>query len=164
MLAFTSPYVADTFDHVKVGVACPTVRVAVVDADSKFAVEVGVNVAVITDDPAPAIVAVESEMVATDVVAERNDHAPATADPPNVAVGLLNPNAASPKVFVEILNPPSVGVAFRTVTVIVTVPPETKFVVLLGVNVPVIVAEPALPKSSSVSAAAIAAIAPALDS
>ena len=38
--------------------------------------------------------------------------------------------------------------ALSTVTVIVVVPPETKFVVLLGVNVPVIVAEPALPKSS----------------
>ncbi|MFM7964110.1 MAG: hypothetical protein ACKPBF_09135, partial [Actinomycetota bacterium] len=87
----------------------------------------------------------------------------ATADPPNVAVGLLNPNAASPKVFVEILNPPSVGVAFPTVTVIVMVPPETKLVVLLGVNVPVIVAEPALPKSSWVLLAAICTTAVALD-
>ena len=125
MLAFASPYVADTFDHVNVGVARPTVRVAVVDADSKFAVEVGVNVAVIIDDPPPTTVTVDPDTVATAVVAEPYDHAPTTADPPNVAVGLLNPNAASPKVFAEILNSPSVGVAFLTVTVIVTVPPET---------------------------------------
>ena len=79
---FASPYVADTFDHVKVGVACSTVNVVVVDACSKFAVDVGVNVAVITDEPAPATVMFEPETVATAAVADVYPHVPATDEPP----------------------------------------------------------------------------------
>ena len=56
-------------------------------------------------------------------------------------------NVASPYVF-DTPDHVNVGVALPTVTIIVTVPPETKFVVLLGVNVPVIVTVPALRKSS----------------
>jgi hypothetical protein len=125
IFAFASPYVAVTFDHVNVGVARATVRIADVDADSKFAVDVGVKVAVITDVPPPTTVKVDPATVATAVVAEPYDHAPATADPPNVAVGLLKLKSASPNVLVGMLNAPSTGVALSTVTVIVTVPPET---------------------------------------
>ena len=82
IVAFTSPYVAVTFAHVNVGVACATVRVAVVDAPVKFLVDVGVNVAVITDEPAPATVMFELETVATAVVADVYAHVPATDEPP----------------------------------------------------------------------------------
>ena len=125
IVAFASPYVADTFDHVNVGVALSTVKVAVTDAVLKFAVSAGVNVAVIVDEPAPAIVAVAPLKSATDVSADVYDQVPDTALPPNVAVGSLNENAGSPNVFVGTLSAPSVSVARETVTVIVTVPPET---------------------------------------
>ena len=82
IVAFASPYVAVTFAHVNVGVACATVRVAVVDAPVKFRVELGVNVAVINDEPAPATVMFELETVATAVVADVYAHVPATDEPP----------------------------------------------------------------------------------
>jgi hypothetical protein len=54
---------------VNVGVALPTVTVIVaVPPELKFAVFVGVNVAVITEVPAPTIVAVLPLIVMTDVV------------------------------------------------------------------------------------------------
>jgi len=76
---------------------------------------VGAKVAVIVDDPAPAIVTVESEMVATDVVADPYDHAPATD-----ADGFVRLNAASPNVLFGDgkLREPSVGVARVIVMVI----------------------------------------------
>ena len=44
-------------------------------------VSVGVNVAVMVDEPAPAIVAVAPLKVATEVSADAYPHAPATAEP-----------------------------------------------------------------------------------
>jgi hypothetical protein len=70
--------VADTFDHVNVGVALAIVRVAVTDVVLKFVESLGANVAVIVDEPAPAIVAVAPLKSATDVSADVYDHVPAT--------------------------------------------------------------------------------------
>ena len=69
---------ADTFDHVNVGVAAPTVSVAVTEVVTKLVVLVGVNVAVIVVEPAPAMVAVAPLKSATDVSADAYDQAPAT--------------------------------------------------------------------------------------
>jgi hypothetical protein len=123
--AFASPNVAATFDHVNVGVALSTVSVAVVDAPLRFAESVGANVAVITDEPAPVTVTVDPDTVATAVVADEYDHVPATALPAKVTAGDVNANVESPNVLPATANEPSVGVALSTVTVIVTVPPET---------------------------------------
>jgi len=117
--------VADTFDHVNVGVAAPTVSVAVVVAVLKFAVSVGVNVPVIVEVPAPAMVMVVPDAVAVPTVPDAYDHAPATSAPLRRAVGAVGENAASPNVLLIADNVPSDGVAFATVTVIVSVPPET---------------------------------------
>ena len=68
IVAFASPYVADTDDHVNVGVAISTVNVAVVVPTAYLPVSVGVNVAVTTDDPAVNTVTRLPETVATDVV------------------------------------------------------------------------------------------------
>ena len=123
--ASASPYVADTFAQLNVGVAFATVNVAVVLTAFRFVVSVGVNVAVTTDDPAPAIVTVFPEIVATDEFADTYPHAPAIDDPPNDADGSVTPKATSSNVLAGNDNAPSDGVAFATVTVIVTVPPET---------------------------------------
>jgi hypothetical protein len=71
-------------------------------------VSVGTNVAVIVEDPAPAIVTVELEMVATDVNADVYDHVPAT-----FADGEARLKAASPYFLFGDgkLRAPSVGVA-----------------------------------------------------
>jgi hypothetical protein len=66
--ALASPYVADTDDHVNVGVALSTVNVAVVVRTAYLPESVGVNVAVTTDDPAVNTVTRLPETVATDVV------------------------------------------------------------------------------------------------
>jgi hypothetical protein len=52
-------------------------------------------------------------------------------------VGAVNVKLESPKVFVVGLQE-NVGVAFPTLIVMVVVPPDTKFVVSVGVNVAVI--------------------------
>ena len=66
--ALASPYVADTDDHVNVGVALSTVNVAMVVRTAYLPESVGVNVAVTTDDPAVNTVTRLPEIVATDVV------------------------------------------------------------------------------------------------
>ena len=68
IVAFASPYVADTDDHVNVGVALPTVRVAVVVRTEYLPVSDGVKVAVTTDEPAVNTVTRLPETVATDGV------------------------------------------------------------------------------------------------
>jgi hypothetical protein len=73
-----APYVAVTPDQVKVGVALATVSDAVTDVVLKFVVSLGVNVAVIVDEPAPAIVAVDPVKSATEVSADAYDHVPTT--------------------------------------------------------------------------------------
>jgi hypothetical protein len=117
--------VADTFDHVNVGVAGSTVSSAVVVALLKFAVSVGANVAVIVDVPAPAMVMAVPDAVAVPAVPDAYVHAPATSAPLSCAVGFVGESGASPNVLLIADKVPSDGVAFATVTVNVTVPPET---------------------------------------
>ena len=108
---FASPYVADTFAQLNVGVAFATVNVAVTDVVEKFVVSLGTNVAVITVEPAPTIVTVLPETVATDVNADAYDHAPAIDDPPNDADGSVTAKAASSNVLAGNDNMRSDGVA-----------------------------------------------------
>ena len=63
--------------------------------------------------------------VAVPAVPDAYDHVPATSAPLSCVVGLVGENGESPKVLLIADNSPSVGVALSTVTVIVTVPPET---------------------------------------
>jgi len=76
---------------------------------------VGAKVAVIVDDPAPAIVSVEPETVATEVKADAYDHVPATD-----ADGSVRLKAASPYFLFGDgrVRVPSVGVARVIVMVI----------------------------------------------
>jgi hypothetical protein len=74
-----------------------------------------------TDEPAPATVAVDPEIEMTDVVADAYDQEPAIEP---ATVGALNEKFASPNVF-DTFDQVKVGVACPTVTVIVTVPPDT---------------------------------------
>ena len=86
-----------------------------------MAVSVGVKVAVIVAEPPPATVAVEplsDTTLASDVA-----YAQLPGSDP-VTEGADKLNAASPYVF-DTPDHVNVGVAFATVTVIVTVPPET---------------------------------------
>ena len=104
---------------------------------------VGVNVAVSVDVPAPATVTVDSEIVATDGVADEYVHEPATSVPPNVAVGAVNEKAASPNdLFGDgTLNAPSAGAARTTVSVVCS-DPVLYLPVSSGVNVAVIIEVP----------------------
>jgi len=86
-----------------------------------LAVSVGVKVAVIVAEPPPVTVAVA--LLSETTLAFDVAYAQLPGSDP-VTEGAVNTNAASPYVFV---TPDQVndGVAFATVTVIVTVPPET---------------------------------------
>lgn len=104
---------------------------------------VGANVAVSVEEPAPATVTVDPEIVATDVVPEEYVHEPATAEPPNVAVGAVNEKAASPNdLFGDgTLNAPSSGAALSTISVWLS-DPVLYLPVSVGVNVAVILEVP----------------------
>jgi hypothetical protein len=123
--AFASPNVAVTFDHVNVGVALSMVNVAVTDDAAKFVKSLGVNVAVITVEPAPVTVTVDPDTVATDVRADAYDHVPATS-----AVGFTRSNGASPNTLFGVGRPsvPRVGVARVMVTAIGSLVKEAKLV------------------------------------
>ena len=105
-------------------------------------VSVGVNVAVIVDDPAPTTVAVEPDVDTTETVADEYDHEPGTEF---VTVGAVKLNDASPKVLDTGAHVNS-GRIFPTETLSVA---ETLLYlpVSVGVNEPVIVVEPNEPKS-----------------
>ena len=64
------PNVFDTFDHVNVGVALSTIKVALVVPTANFPVSVGVNVAVTNDDPAVNTVTRLPATVATEVASD----------------------------------------------------------------------------------------------
>jgi hypothetical protein len=80
-------------------------------------VSVGVKVAVITEEPAPATVRVEPETLMTDVVADEYENEPGT-DP--VTEGALTVKAESPKFLETLLQAENVGVALPIVKVSVT--------------------------------------------
>ena len=105
-------------------------------------VSIGVNVAVIVDDPAPTTVAVEPDVETTESVADEYDHEPGTEF---VTVGAVKLNDASPKVFDTFVQENN-GRIFSTETLSVA---ETLLYlpVSVGVNEPVIVVEPNEPKS-----------------
>lgn len=111
MVMSASLYVALTSVHVNVGVALSTVRVAVVEAVVKLVASDGVNVAVMTDDPPPAMEAVDPFTVATEVLAEEYAHDPDTDVLLYVADGEASENGASPNVLDVRAKAPSVGVA-----------------------------------------------------
>jgi hypothetical protein len=105
-------------------------------------VSIGVNVAVIVDDPAPTTVAVEPDNETTETVADEYDHEPGTE---LVTVGGVKPNDTSPKVFDTSVQENN-GRIFSTetlsdATMLLYLP------VSVGVNEPVIVVEPDEPKS-----------------
>ena len=105
-------------------------------------VSVGVNVAVIVDDPAPTTVAVEPDVDTTETVADEYDHEPGTEF---VTVGAVKLNDASPKVLDTGANVNSGRIfstdTFSVATTLLYLP------VSVGVNEPVIVVEPNEPKS-----------------
>ncbi len=72
---------------------------------------VGVNVAVMIEEPPEAIVSVEPLIVATEVVAEVYEYAPAMF---GAAVGAVIVIGETPKFWFGILNPDKTGVAFET--------------------------------------------------
>ena len=83
------------------------------------------KVAVIVEDPAPVIVTVAPDTVATPVVPEEYVNEPANAFPSTpVTLGGVNENDASPYVFETPDHDPNTGAARFTVTTDVTVPPE----------------------------------------
>ncbi len=104
-------------------------------------VSVGVNVAVIVDVPAPTTVAVEPDVDTTEAVADEYDHEPGTEF---VTVGAVKLNDASPKVLDTGAHVNS-GRIFPTETLSVATT-LLYLPVSVGVNEPVIVADPKLPK------------------
>ena len=79
---------------------------------------VGVNVAVITEVPAPTTVRVVPETVMTDVVPDEYVKVPGTEP---VTVGAVTVKAESPKFFETLPQAENVGDPLPTVTVIVVV-------------------------------------------
>ena len=105
-------------------------------------VSVGVNVAVIVDDPAPTTVAVEPDVDITESVADEYDHEPET---PLVTVGEVSAKAASSNVFDTFVQENN-GRTFSTETLSVATT-LLYLPVSVGVNEPVIVVVPNEPKS-----------------
>ena len=115
MVCTASPNVAETLLNVpSTGVAWATVRVIVVEFVVKFTLLVGVKLAVMVEVPAPVKVSVEPLTVATAVSEDEYEKDPGTDDVGAVMVAALSPNVA-----LTLVNVPSTGVAWATVTVIV---------------------------------------------
>ena len=91
-----------------VGDPLPTVTVIVVVAVLYLVESVGVKVAVITEEPAPATVRVEPETLMTDGVADEYENVPAREF---ASVGAVMEKAESPKFLETLLQALKVGVS-----------------------------------------------------